>query len=62
MSHGLHQLVCLKLPEFYGLPKIHKNNNPLRPIVSSIGSITYESAKLLAKILGPLVGKTPFHI
>ena len=25
-----------------GLPKIHKKGSPLRPIVSSIGSITYK--------------------
>ena len=24
-------------PKFYGLPKIHKTGNPLRPIVSSRG-------------------------
>ena len=28
-------------PKFYGLPKIHKTGNPLRPIVSSRGSVTY---------------------
>ena len=50
------------IPKFYGLPKIHKANNPLRPIVSSIGSVTYEAAKFLAKILGPLVGKSKHHI
>ena len=38
-------------------PKIHKNNTPLRPIVSSCGSITYNAAKYLASILTPLVGK-----
>ena len=27
-------------PKFYGLPKIHKTGTPLRPIVSSRGSIT----------------------
>ncbi|KAI8515581.1 hypothetical protein Bbelb_063940 [Branchiostoma belcheri] len=45
-------------PAFYGLPKIHKQSVPLRPIVSSIGSVTYELAGFLAKILGPLVGKS----
>ena len=49
-------------PKFYGLPKVHKNAVPLRPIVSSMGSITFQAAKLLAKILGPLVGKTPHHV
>ena len=32
-------------PKFYGLPKIHKEDVPLRPIVSSIGSVTYGVAK-----------------
>ena len=27
-------------PKFYGLPKVHKENTPLRSIVSSIGSVT----------------------
>ena len=47
---------------FYGLPKIHKPDTPLRPIVSSCGSVTYGVAKELAKILRPLVGKSPHHI
>ena len=49
-------------PKFYGLPKIHKPDTPLRPIVSSCGSVTYGVAKKLAKILKPLVGKPPHHI
>lgn len=49
-------------PKFYGLPKIHKQNNPLRPIVSSIGSISYNCAKYIAEILNPIVGKTEHHI
>ena len=39
--------------KLYGTPKIHKNNTPLRPIVSSCGSITYNAAKYLASILSP---------
>ena len=49
-------------PKYYGLPKIHKQGVPLRPIVSNRGSVTYESAKELAKILKPLVGKSPHHL
>ena len=49
-------------PKFYGLPKIHNPDTPLRPIVSSCGSVTYGVAKVLAKILKPLVGKSPHHI
>ena len=46
------------VPKFYGLPKVHKNNVPLKPIVSSIGSI----ANFLASILSPLVGKTEHFV
>ena len=49
-------------PKFYGLPKIHKPDTPLRPRVSSCGSVTYGVAKELAKILKPLVGQSPHHI
>ena len=49
-------------PKFYGLPKIHKEGIPLRPIVSSIGAVSYETSKELARILKPLVGKSPHHV
>ena len=38
-------------PKFYGLPKIHKLDTPLRPIVSSHGSVTYVVTKVLTKSL-----------
>lgn len=49
-------------PKFYGLPKVHKQNMPLRPTVSSIGSITYNCAKYLAKVLSPQMGNSEHHI
>ena len=49
-------------PKFYGLPKVHKSGMPLRPIVSSIGSVTYETSKELSRILKPLVGRSPHHV
>ena len=49
-------------PKFYGLPKNHKLDTPIRPIVSSCESVTCGMAKDLAKILKPLVGKSPHHI
>ena len=49
-------------PQFYGLPKIHKPWIPLRPIVSSRGTVTYGTAKELARILKPLVGMSPHHV
>ncbi|XP_076029167.1 uncharacterized protein LOC143018013 [Oratosquilla oratoria] len=44
------------LPYMYGLIKTHKPNNPVRPIVSSIGSASYKLSKWLVTILSPLVG------
>ena len=49
-------------PKFYGLPKIHKPGMPLRPIVSSIGAVTYQTSKEVARILKPLVGKSEHHV
>ena len=46
-------------PKYYGLPKVHKEGVPLRPIISSRGAVTYERAKELSRILKPLVGKFP---
>uniref|UniRef100_H3AYF1 Uncharacterized protein n=1 Tax=Latimeria chalumnae TaxID=7897 RepID=H3AYF1_LATCH len=42
-------------PRFYSLPKVHKEGNPLRPIVSNIGSPSYALAKYLCDIISPLV-------
>ena len=49
-------------PKLYGLPKLHKKNNPIRPILSSRGYVTYGVAKELAKILKPLTGNTIHHV
>ena len=49
-------------PKFYGLPKIHKEGMPLRPIVSSIGQLPMPTSKELSRILKPLVGRSPYHI
>jgi len=38
----------------YGLPKIHKIGQPLRPIISAIGTFNYNVAKFLVKIITPL--------
>ena len=43
----LQQTLC----KFYDLPKTHKGNITLRPIVSACGTYTYRPAKFLAKIL-----------
>ena len=41
---------------FYGLPKIHKANCPMCPIVSACGTSTYNLAKYLTKILKVYAG------
>lgn len=64
-SSSLVSSLCHKLiegnpitPRIYGLPKIHKEGAPLRPIVNTIGGPTYLVAKYLALKLRPLVGLT----
>ncbi|XP_074031909.1 uncharacterized protein [Leptinotarsa decemlineata] len=42
-----------KCPKLYGLPKIHKTDVPLRPIVSAINSPTQKLEKYLSKIMQP---------
>ena len=49
-------------PKFYGLPKVHKKDVPLRAIVSSIDSVTYGIVKELVRILKLLVGKSIYHV
>ena len=50
------------VPKLYGLPKVHKEGIPLRPIVSSIGTASYETAKELARILKPLMESSPYQV
>ena len=38
----------------YGLPKVHKNGAPLRPIMSASGSAVHGLAQLLVPILAPM--------
>ena len=40
----------------YGLIKTHKPDNPVRPIISSIGSCSYELSKWHAQQLSPYIG------
>jgi hypothetical protein len=42
----------------YGLPKIHKNGAPLRPIISAVKTYNYELAKYLDGILKPFIDST----
>jgi hypothetical protein len=46
----------------YGLLKIHKEEVPLRRIVSTIGAPTYRLAQSLAGLLGALIGDCTRHV
>ena len=51
-----------RAPVLYGLPKLHKENTPLRPIISFTGSPTKNLSKDLARILSELTGKSDHHV
>lgn len=50
------------LARMYGLPKIHKIGNPLRPIISLRGSPTHFIAKVLYEELKPCIPPISSHI
>ena len=50
------------MPIIYGLPKIHKNNIPLRPIVSFINAPTYKLSKFLCNEIGELQNKLRYSV
>ena len=59
-SLGFKQLIGHFQPGYiYGNPKIHKNiqNPPLRPIISQIGTPTYNVAKQINRIIMPYMNK-----
>ena len=39
----------------YGLPKVHKQGAPIRPIISAVQTYNYKLAKYLDEILKPIV-------
>ena len=49
-------------PRFYGLPKIHRANCPMQPIVPACGTATYQLAKFLTKILQKYTGITQMFV
>lgn len=49
-------------PKIYGLPKLHKHNIPLRPIVSSIQSPFYNLSKYLSACISNIVGNNDYYI
>lgn len=67
ISHDLYEFLLpthTRIPVLYILPKIHKDKHspPGRPIVSGRDSIFVPTAKLLDRVLSPLVKTTPSYI
>ena len=42
-------------PRLYGLPKTHKENQPLRPILSMVNSATHKLSQWLCQVLQPVL-------
>ena len=55
-----YRLRCLvsQPPKLYGLPKLHKPNIPMRPIISFYGSPTYQLSKYLTTVLQALTDQS----
>lgn len=49
-------------PKIYGLPKLHKKDIPLRPIVSGIQSPLEPMSKFLKNILNNIINKNNYYI
>ena len=49
-------------PKIYGLPKIHKEGNPLRVILSCINCPTYDLSKYLASILHQAIDHDKYNV
>ena len=51
-----------KIASFYLLPKIHKPNNPGRPIVNSIGSVTEKISAFVDEHLRKFTPRIPSYV
>ena len=49
------------IPRLYGLPKIHKKDVPLRPILDMVNSPYHALAKWLVGLLGPVTREIKVH-
>ncbi|KAG8236082.1 hypothetical protein J437_LFUL015426 [Ladona fulva] len=48
-------------PRLYDLPKIHKKDHPIRPVVSGIGALTHKLASKLTLLISSLLKVKPTH-
>lgn len=54
--------LTLNFAKFYGVPKIHKNGCPLRPITSTVGSPGFHLSKILQTLIEHIFPPTNIHI
>ena len=57
LNESQYRLLCPTVevtPTVYCTTKIHKSDNPIRPIVDYTGSIGYQTSKSLADMLAPV--------
>ena len=67
IEEGLHKevgskLICHNgiLGRIYGQVKLHKPDKPLRPIISTIGTTNYKTAKYMSDIIRRILGNTQY--
>ena len=60
-KHNLFQRTSYA-PRIYGVPKIHKENSPLRPICSSVNAPSYSLSKYIIRILNNLTNDSKYNI
>ena len=51
-----------RTPEAYFLVKVHKDGQPVSPIISSYNSYNYNTAKYLATLLNPAISQCPPYV
>ena len=57
-----NQLHRIKISQFYGIPKIHKNLVKCWPIALCYSALQNPAAKLLSKLLKPIIGECQYII
>ena len=58
LGPDLYRKICptgARAGVMYGLPKIHKNNVPIRPIISAVDTYNYQLARYLERSLKPII-------
>ena len=46
----------------YGIPKLHKQDHPVRPIINSLNSITSGAESFLHTLISPILAESTFSV